>query len=63
MKVFKYFLKVDILVSYDCNSSSPLTFVEIRLRAIVILLQYLLMFVTCSTFFSMTASKKVNIRG
>ena len=35
MKVFKYFLTVDILISYECNSSSPLTFVEIRLHAIV----------------------------
>ena len=40
-----------------------MTFVEIRLYAIVILLQYLLiMFVACSTFFSRTASNKVNIR-
>ena len=37
-------LKVDILIPYECNSSRPLTFVEIRLHAIVILLQYLLMF-------------------
>ena len=37
-------LKVDILIPYECNSSSSLTFVEIRLHAIVILLQYLLMF-------------------
>ena len=53
MAVFKYFQKV---ISYESNSSSPLTFVEIRLHAIVILLQYLLiMFVVFSTFFSGTA--------
>ena len=52
MTVFKYFQKVDTLISYECNSSSPLTFVEIRLHAIVILQEYLLiMFVACSTFF------------
>ena len=51
--------KIDILISYECNSSSPLTFVEIRLHAIVILLQYLLvMFFACSTFFSRTALNK-----
>ena len=61
MIVFKYFLRVDIFISYECNSSRPLTFVEIRLHAIFILMQYLLMFVACSTFFSMTALKKVNI--
>ena len=49
--VFKCFQKVDTLISYECNSSSPLTFVEIRLHAIVILQEYLLMFVVCSTFF------------
>ena len=42
MTVFKYFQKVDILISDECNSSSPLTFVEIRLHAIVILQEYLL---------------------
>ena len=56
MAVFKYFQKVEILISYECNSSSPLTFFEIRLHAIVILLQYLLiMFVAGTTFFSRTA--------
>ena len=48
-------LKVDILIPYECNSSSSLTFVEIRLHAIVILLQYLLMFYF---FLSRTALKK-----
>ena len=40
----------------SATHQSPLTFVEIRLHAIVILLQYLLiMFVVFSTFFSGTA--------
>ena len=48
----------------SATHQSPLTFVEIRLHAIVILLQYLLiMFVVFSTFFSGTAWNKVNIRG
>ena len=52
MTVLKNFQKVDILISYECNSSGPLTFVEIRLHTIVILQEYLLiMFVACSTFF------------
>ena len=49
---------------YECNSSSPLTFAEIRLHAIVILLQYLLVIIfACSTIFPRTASNKVNVRG
>ena len=69
MTIFNYFQIIQqrrltfYRISYECNSSSPMTFVEIRLYAIVILLQYLLiMFVACSTFFSRTASNKVNIR-
>ena len=59
MTVFKYFQKVDTLISYECNSSSPFTFVEIRLHAIVILQEYLLiMFVACSTFFLKDGLKK-----
>ena len=70
MAIFNYFQIIQqrrltfYWISYQCNSSNPMTFVEIRLYAIVILLQYLLiMFVACSTFFSRTASNKVNIRG
>ena len=69
MTIFNYFQIIQqrrltfYRISYECNSSSPMTFFEIRLYAIVILLQYLLiMFVACSTFFSRTASNKVNIR-
>ena len=53
-----------MLISYECNSSSPLTFAEIRLHTIVMLLQYsLVMIFACSTIFSRTASNKVNVRG